>query len=119
MLFAAASNCDCKEHLPEVCLRIHSRRLQTLTLPVILNFFFNNIYIPFCLAHIMIDGINIPLCNFQLTALRRLQRLAHGGPERVLIQNGAKPQNVRRRLPVENYFAACQALSHILFIAPG
>ena len=59
MLFAAAYNCDCKEHLPEACLRIHSRRLQTLTLPVILNFFFNNIYIPFCLAHIMMDGIKL------------------------------------------------------------
>lgn len=47
--------------------------------PVIFNFFFDDIHVPFRFGYIMVNGVNISLCDFQFASFSGVEGLSKAG----------------------------------------
>ena len=67
----------------------------------------------------MVDGIDIPLCDLKLAALRGADGCADMIPECVFIQCGSYPKEIGTWLPVIDDIGSSQLFSHVGFVTPG
>ena len=88
-----------KTFLPAgLLLFFHFIRYQTLRLPVFFDFLPDNRHIPSGFGNIVIDGVHIPLGDFQLTASGGFQCLIDMGPHSILVQLLSHAQQIGRGL---------------------
>ena len=91
----------------------------TLTFPVILDFFSDNLDITFCLRNIIVYGVYVSLGDFHFAALRSQKALSDVLTESIFIKYYIDAQIIGAWLSVINHIAAAETFSHVFFVAPG